>query len=52
MVSATTPVSLGVLLGRADAAMYRAKHTGRPVSWDPAHDGDPTPAARALAGVS
>ena len=52
VVSATTPVSLGVLLGRADAAMYRAKHTGRPVAWDPARDGDRTPAARALAGVS
>jgi diguanylate cyclase (GGDEF)-like protein len=51
-VSAVTPASLGVLLGRADAAMYRAKHTGRPVAWDPARDGDPTPAVRALAGVS
>jgi diguanylate cyclase (GGDEF)-like protein len=50
MVSATTPVSLGVLLGRADAAMYRAKHTGRPVAWDPARDDDsgPGPGGRPL----
>ena len=48
MVSATTPVSLGVLLGRADAAMYRAKHAGYPVSWDPARDGDSGSGGRPL----
>jgi diguanylate cyclase (GGDEF)-like protein len=48
MVSATTPVSLGVLLGRADAAMYRAKHAGRPVVWDPARDDDSGPGGRPL----
>jgi GGDEF domain-containing protein len=68
IATATTPVALGDLLGRADAAMYRAKCAGRPVLWTPGHDDVagslpllrtrdlPTPAAvpfpRTPAGVS
>jgi hypothetical protein len=37
-------VTLGELLGRADAAMYRAKCLGSPVVWQPA-DGDRSPGA-------
>jgi GGDEF domain-containing protein len=38
VATATSPVALGDLLGRADAAMYRAKCQGHPVLWTPGHD--------------
>jgi GGDEF domain-containing protein len=38
IATATIPVALGDLLGRADTAMYRAKCQGRPVLWTPGHD--------------
>ena len=34
------PVPLAVLLGRADAALARSKHTGGPVVWHPQQDDD------------
>jgi diguanylate cyclase (GGDEF)-like protein len=34
------PVGLAVLLGRADAALARSKHTGGPVVWHPRPDDD------------
>ena len=38
VATATTPVALGDLLGRADTAMYRAKCQGHPVLWTPTHE--------------
>jgi diguanylate cyclase (GGDEF)-like protein len=38
ITTATTPIPLGDLLARADAAMYRAKCQGHPVLWTPSHD--------------
>jgi predicted signal transduction protein with EAL and GGDEF domain len=40
-----TPVSLATLLGRADAALARSKHTGGPVVWHPRRDDDTDPRA-------
>jgi diguanylate cyclase (GGDEF)-like protein len=37
------PVPLAVLLGRADAALARSKHTGTPVVWHPRADDDRQP---------
>ena len=38
VATATTPVTVGELLARADQAMYRAKCEGRPVLWQPSHE--------------
>jgi diguanylate cyclase (GGDEF)-like protein len=46
LVVAYVPVSLSVLLARADAALYRSKAVGgRPVMWQPQQDGDAVPRA-------
>lgn len=40
LTTGRVPVPIGELLGRADAAMYRAKSLGGPVLWDPRRDDD------------
>ena len=40
IATSDSPLSLSDLLGRADAALARSKHTGRPVLWHPRIDDD------------